>query len=145
MSLTSEKIVVVKKKEDKAEKFYATGRRKTASAKVWISKGEGKFVVNGKDINSYFTRKLYSMYVQQPISAVDQTNQIDVVCSVSGGGLLGQSGAVRHGVSRALNALNPTFRPILKENGFLTRDSRKVERKKYGQKGARAKFQFSKR
>lgn len=128
-----------------ANSFYATGRRKEATARVWISHGEGQVVINGRPMDEYFGRETSKMILQQPLALLEQGGKIDIKVNVSGGGLSGQAGAIRHGLSRALAALNPEFRPPLKKAGFLTRDPRAVERKKYGQPGARRRFQFSKR
>jgi small subunit ribosomal protein S9 len=125
--------------------FYATGRRKEATARVWILAGTGNVVVNGRDINAYFGRETSKMILFQPLDVLEQKGKIDIIVNVKGGGLSGQAGAIRHGLSRALCAYNPEFRPPLKKAGFLTRDARTVERKKYGQPGARRRFQFSKR
>jgi small subunit ribosomal protein S9 len=125
--------------------FYATGRRKEATARVWLKSGEGKVTVNGRDINNYFGRETSKMVLFQPLEILEQKGKIDLTVNVKGGGLSGQAGAIRHGIARALCAFNPEFRPMLKKAGFLTRDARAVERKKYGQPGARRRFQFSKR
>jgi small subunit ribosomal protein S9 len=132
-------------KIDAQGRAYATGRRKNAIARVWIKRGTGKVTVNGKTIETYFARPVLQMLVQQPAIAVNRNTQFDVVCTVVGGGLSGQAGAVRHGISRALTYFEPDLRPTLKKGGFLTRDSRAVERKKYGKAKARRSFQFSKR
>jgi small subunit ribosomal protein S9 len=132
-------------KIDAKGRSYATGRRKNAIARVWIKRGTGKVTVNGKAIETYFARPVLRMLVQQPLNLVNRASQIDVECTVVGGGLSGQAGAVRHGVSRALTNFEPDLRPTLKKGGFLTRDSRAVERKKYGKAKARRSFQFSKR
>ncbi len=124
---------------------YATGKRKDAVARVWIKPGSGKVTVNGKDINSYFARPVLQMILKQPFSVSDAEGQFDVMATVKGGGLSGQAGAVKHGISKALQLYDPTLRPSLKAAGFLTRDSRVVERKKYGKAKARKSFQFSKR
>ena len=124
---------------------YGTGRRKTASARVWIKRGSGRFVVNGREVNAYFARPVLRILVQQPFAVLDIRGGFDVFCSVKGSGISGQAGAVRHGLSRALVAYNPLWRSALRKAGYITRDSRKVERKKYGQPGARKRFQFSKR
>ena len=134
-----------KPKIDAKGRAYATGRRKNAIARVWVKRGSGKITVNGKTIETYFARPVLRMLVQQPLDLVTRGTQIDVVCTVVGGGLSGQAGAVRHGVSRALTNFEPDLRPALKKGGFLTRDSRVVERKKYGKAKARRSFQFSKR
>jgi small subunit ribosomal protein S9 len=125
--------------------FYATGRRKEATARVWIKAGDGKVTVNGRDINNYFGRETSKMVLFQPLEILEQKGKIDLTVNVKGGGLSGQAGAIRHGIARALCSFNPEFRPVLKKAGFLTRDARAVERKKYGQPGARRRFQFSKR
>jgi small subunit ribosomal protein S9 len=134
-----------KPKLDQLGRAYATGRRKDAVARVWVKGGSGKFTVNGKQMGSYFARPTLQMIIGQPFDAINRIGQYDVMCTVSGGGLSGQAGAVRHGVSRALIAFDPTLRPLLKSGGFLTRDDREVERKKYGKAKARRSFQFSKR
>ena len=125
--------------------FYATGRRKESTARVWIKVGTGKNMINGRPMEEYFGRETAKMVINQPLQVVEQFGKIDMTVNVRGGGLSGQAGAIRHGVSRALCRLNPEFRPPLKKAGFLTRDARSVERKKYGQPGARRRFQFSKR
>lgn len=132
-------------KLDKQGRAYATGKRKGAVARVWIKPGAGKIVINTKPIEVYFARPVLRMMIQQPFVASNRHGQYDVNCQVSGGGLSGQAGALRHGVSRALTYFEPDLRGVLKKGGFLTRDSRVVERKKYGRKKARRSFQFSKR
>jgi small subunit ribosomal protein S9 len=132
-------------KIDEQGRAYATGKRKNAVARVWIKPGSGRLTVNGKDGPDYFARPVLRMIIGQPMLAVDRTTQYDVHCTVSGGGLSGQAGAVRHGISKALINFEPALRPTLKRGGFLTRDSRSVERKKYGKRKARRSFQFSKR
>jgi small subunit ribosomal protein S9 len=132
-------------KLDKQGRAYATGKRKNAIARVWIKPGTGKITVNGKDFSSYFARPVLQMVVQQPVVAAARTGQFDVVATATGGGLSGQAGAVRHGISKALTYYEPGLRAVLKPGGFLTRDSRVVERKKYGKAKARKSFQFSKR
>ena len=132
-------------KVDAQGRAYATGKRKNAVARVWIKPGSGRLIVNGKDGPEYFARPVLQMIIGQPMLAVDRTTQFDVWCTVSGGGLSGQAGAVRHGISKALTYFDPRLRPTLKQGGFLTRDSRSVERKKYGKRKARRSFQFSKR
>lgn len=127
------------------EGFYATGRRKEATARVWIKTGTGAMLVNGRPLDEYFGRETSIMIINQPLQVLEQVNKVDMTVNVRGGGLSGQAGAIRHGLSRALSRLNPEFRPPLKKAGFLTRDSRSVERKKSGQPGARRRFQFSKR
>jgi small subunit ribosomal protein S9 len=138
-------VAPAKPKVDANGRAYATGRRKNAIARVWIKRGTGKVTVNGKVIEAYFARPVLRMLVQQPMIAVNRNTQMDVECTVVGGGLSGQAGAVRHGISRALTHFEPDLRPALKKGGFLTRDSRAVERKKYGKAKARRSFQFSKR
>jgi small subunit ribosomal protein S9 len=134
-----------KPKLDNQGRAYATGRRKNAISRVWIKRGSGKITVNGKTIETYFARPVLRMLLQQPMVAANRATQIDVVCTVVGGGLSGQAGAVRHGLARALTNFEPELRSALKKGGFLTRDSRAVERKKYGKAKARRSFQFSKR
>jgi small subunit ribosomal protein S9 len=130
---------------DALGRSYATGKRKNAIARIWLKPGKGQIVVNGRASDTYFARPVLRMLIQQPFVAADRTGQFDVMCSVTGGGLSGQAGAVRHGVSKALTLYEPELRPVLKAGGFLTRDSRVVERKKYGKPKARRSFQFSKR
>jgi small subunit ribosomal protein S9 len=130
---------------DQQGRAYATGKRKDAVARVWIKPGPGRIVVNDRDIEVFFARPVLRMVINQPFVAVERSGQFDVMCTVKGGGLSGQAGAVRHGISKALLAYEPTLRPTLKSGGFLTRDSRVVERKKYGKAKARRSFQFSKR
>jgi small subunit ribosomal protein S9 len=125
--------------------FYATGRRKESTARVWVKEGRGTIVVNGRTLDEYFGRETSKMILNQPLQILEQVGKVDVTVNVVGGGLSGQAGAIRHGLSRALCLLNPEFRNALKKAGFLTRDARVVERKKYGQPGARRRFQFSKR
>ncbi len=132
-------------KLDAQGRAYATGKRKDAVARVWIKPGAGKVTVNGRDVETYFARPVLRMILNQPFLVAERTGQYDVLCTVSGGGLSGQAGAVRHGISRALVNFEPGLRPLLKKGGFLTRDSRVVERKKYGKAKARRSFQFSKR
>ncbi len=132
-------------KLDEQCRAYATGRRKNAVARVWIKSGNGKLTVNGREGNVYFARPVLQMILNQPFAVADRIDQYDVWCTVKGGGLSGQAGAVRHGISRGLLIQEPGLRPILKKGGFLTRDSRVVERKKYGKRKARRSFQFSKR
>ena len=133
------------KKVDKLGRAYATGKRKDAVARVWIKPGAGKVTVNTREVEVYFARPVLRMMIQQPLVAAARAGQYDVICTVAGGGLSGQAGAVRHGLSKALTYYEPELRGALKKEGFLTRDSRVVERKKYGHKKARASFQFSKR
>jgi small subunit ribosomal protein S9 len=132
-------------KLDLQGRAYATGKRKDAVAQVWIKPGPGKALVNGKPLDSYFTRPVLRMILRQPLGVAKRTGQYDLTVSVAGGGLSGQAGAVRHGLAKALVNYEPELRPILKKEGFLTRDPRVVERKKYGKKKARRSFQFSKR
>ena len=132
-------------KLDKQGRAYATGKRKNAVARVWVKPGKGTITVNTRPIEVFFARPVLRMLIQQPLVASNRQNQYDVTCSVSGGGLSGQAGAVRHGISKALTYFEPDLRGVLKKGGFLTRDSRVVERKKYGHKKARRSFQFSKR
>jgi small subunit ribosomal protein S9 len=127
------------------DRYYATGRRKEATAKVWIQAGEGNITVNGKELSTYFGRKTADMVVHQPLVLTENLKTLDIKATVLGGGLSGQAGALRLGISRALIVSNPELRPPLKKAGFLTRDPREVERKKYGRAGARKRFQFSKR
>ncbi len=133
------------KKVDKHGRAYATGKRKDAVARVWIKPGAGKIMVNSREVEVYFARPVLRMMIQQPLVAAARAGQYDVVCTVAGGGLSGQAGAVRHGISKALTQFEPDLRSVLKRGGFLTRDSRVVERKKYGKAKARRSFQFSKR
>jgi small subunit ribosomal protein S9 len=132
-------------KLDKQGRAYATGKRKDAVARVWIKLGAGKIVINERPVETYFARPVLRMLIQQPLAAANRQGQYDVTCTVSGGGLSGQAGAVRHGLSKALMRHEPELRPVLKHGGFLTRDPRVVERKKYGRAKARKSFQFSKR
>ena len=133
------------KKVDKYGRAYATGKRKDAVARVWIKPGAGKVTVNTREVEVYFARPVLRMMIQQPLIAAARAGQYDVICTVAGGGLSGQAGAVRHGISKALTYFEPDLRSVLKKGGFLTRDSRVVERKKYGRAKARKSFQFSKR
>jgi small subunit ribosomal protein S9 len=130
---------------DNLGRSYATGKRKNAVARVWIKDGSGKIVINGKDVDKYFLRPVLNMLVNQPLELTNKKMNVDTTATVSGGGMSGQAGAVRHGISKALTLLDPNLRPILKTEGLLTRDSRIVERKKYGRRKARRRFQFSKR
>lgn len=123
----------------------ATGKRKTSIARVRMKLGTGQILVNGKTLEEYFPRETLQLQARQPLEAANVSSTFDVHASLSGGGIAGQAGALRHGIARALEKTDPTLRPVLKRNGFLTRDARKKERKKYGQRGARARFQFSKR
>jgi len=133
------------KKVDKNGRAYATGKRKDAVARVWVKPGAGKITVNTREFETYFARPVLRMLIQQPLVVANRSGQYDVICTVSGGGLSGQAGAVRHGLSKALTNFEPELRNVLKKGGFLTRDSRVVERKKYGRAKARRSFQFSKR
>jgi small subunit ribosomal protein S9 len=130
---------------DAQGRAYATGRRKNAVARVWVKPGTGKITINGRDQKVYFARPTQQMVIQQPFDVSQRNGQFDVVATVSGGGLSGQAGAVRHGIAQALSKFEPGVRGAMKTNGFLTRDSRVVERKKYGRAKARRSFQFSKR
>jgi small subunit ribosomal protein S9 len=132
-------------KLDKEGRAYATGKRKDAVARVWIKPGAGRILINETAIEAYFARPVLRMLIQQPLVSSNRNGQYDVTCTVSGGGLSGQAGAVRHGLSKALTNFEPELRGVLKRGGFLTRDSRVVERKKYGKAKARRSFQFSKR
>jgi small subunit ribosomal protein S9 len=138
-------IAQVEPEIDPQGRSYATGRRKDAVARVWIKPGAGRVTVNGRENEVYFARPVLRMIINQPLVTAGREGQYDVICTVTGGGLSGQAGAVRHGISQALVRYEPALRPVLKKNGFLTRDSRVVERKKYGKAKARRSFQFSKR
>jgi len=133
------------RKVDELGRAYATGKRKDAVARVWIKPGSGKITINGREFAKYFARPVLQMVVRQPSVAAGRENQFDIIATVAGGGLSGQAGAVRHGISKALTYYEPALRAVLKKGGFLTRDSRVVERKKYGKAKARRSFQFSKR
>lgn len=137
----------VKKKpaRDKQGRSYATGKRKNAVARVWIMPGKGNITINEKPIDTYFARPVLKMIINQPFEITNRENEFDVVCTVQGGGLSGQAGAIKHGISKALNEYEPELRSVLKQAGFLTRDDRVVERKKYGRAKARRSYQFSKR
>jgi small subunit ribosomal protein S9 len=137
--------IEVEPKRDEFGRSYATGKRKNAVARVWIKPGTGKIEVNGRDSPIYFARPVLRMLINQPFVVTDRLGQFDVWATVKGGGLSGQAGAVRHGISRALTFYEPALRPVLKHDGFLTRDSRVVERKKYGKHKARRRPQYSKR
>ncbi|MEM0990214.1 MAG: 30S ribosomal protein S9 [Pseudomonadota bacterium] len=130
---------------DELGRAYATGKRKDAVARVWVKPGNGKVTVNGKEMSAYFARPVLQMVIGQPFSVANVSGEFDVMATVKGGGLSGQAGAVKHGISKALSLFDPGLRPALKAAGFLTRDSRVVERKKYGKRKARRSFQFSKR
>ena len=132
-------------KVDAQGRAYATGKRKDAVARVWLKSGSGKITVNGRPLATYFARPVLRMMIDQPFVAINRRDQYDLFITVAGGGLSGQAGAVRHGISKALTYHEPGLRPVLKKGGFLTRDSRTVERKKYGRAKARRSFQFSKR
>ena len=136
---------IIESKIDAQGRSYATGRRKNATARVWVKRGSGQIVINGRDVTQYFARPVLQMLLQQPFDTAERVGEFDVIATVIGGGLSGQAGAVRHGISRALTYFEPGLRPVLKAGGFLTRDPRVVERKKYGKAKARRSFQFSKR
>lgn len=135
----------VEPKIDNLGRSYATGRRKDAAARVWVKRGTGQMKINGKEVSEYFARPVLQMILSQPFETAERVGEFDIVATVRGGGLSGQAGAVRHGISRALTLFEPGLRPVLKAGGFLTRDPRVVERKKYGKAKARRSFQFSKR
>ena len=136
---------VYEQKLDAQGRAYSTGKRKNAIARVWIKPGTGKITINGRDQEIYLARPVLRMMIAQPLQVTDRLGQFDVIVSVEGSGLSGQAGAIRHGLSKALTYYEPALRPVLKPHGFLTRDSRVVERKKYGKAKARRSFQFSKR
>ena len=136
---------VYEQKLDAKGRAYATGKRKDAVARVWLKPGRGQITVNKKDYKQYFARPVLQMLLQQPLAAANRATQFDIIVTVAGGGLSGQAGAVRHGISKALTRYEPELRGVLKKGGFLTRDARTVERKKYGKAKARRSFQFSKR
>ncbi len=138
-------VAPAERKVDAQGRSYATGKRKNAVARVWIKPGKGTITINGRDQEIYFARPVLRMMIAQPFQVTDRVGQFDVVVTVLGSGLSGQAGAVRHGISKALTYFEPILRPVLKPHGFLTRDSRVVERKKYGKAKARRSFQFSKR
>jgi small subunit ribosomal protein S9 len=142
---TEEAVAPAEPKIDAQGRSYATGKRKDAVARVWVKPGSGVITVNGKEMDVYFARPVLRMLIRQPLDLTERGSEFNVNCSVSGGGLSGQAGAVRHGISRALVNYEPGLRPILKKGGFLTRDARVVERKKYGRHKARRSHQFSKR
>tara|TARA_B000000532_G_C18637267_1_gene306734 strand:+ start:59 stop:565 length:507 start_codon:yes stop_codon:yes gene_type:complete len=142
---TDNEVILPEKQVDELGRSYATGKRKDAVARVWIKQGSGNISINGKSSNDYFARPVLRMLINQPLVASDRKEQLDITCSVTGGGLSGQAGAVRHGISKALVLFEPELKKTLKSGGFLTRDSRVVERKKYGRRKARRSFQFSKR
>ena len=139
----SENIAQVKL--DNKDRAYATGKRKNSIARVWLKKGEGKISINGKSLDRYFTRPVLQMIVNQPLNVVEADGSYEILATVKGGGLSGQAGALRHGISKALSLFDSSFRPALKKVGFITRDSRVVERKKSGLAKARRSYQFSKR
>ncbi|CAI3951752.1 30S ribosomal protein S9 [Commensalibacter communis] len=141
----AQETVIREPKRDQFGRAYATGRRKDAVARVWVKPGKGEITVNGRAVDVYFARPVLRMLINQPFEVADRQGQFDIYCTVSGGGLSGQAGAVRHGLSRALCNYEPELRGALKAAGFLTRDPRVVERKKYGKAKARRSFQFSKR
>ena len=143
-SATAE-VKVRKASRDKLGRSYATGKRKDAVARVWIKPGKGNITINDKSIDQYFARPVLKMIINQPFEVANRVNEFDVVCTVKGGGLSGQAGAIKHGISKALNEYEPELRAVLKKAGFLTRDDRTVERKKYGKAKARRSYQFSKR
>lgn len=134
-----------KPNRDKLGRSYATGKRKDAVARVWIKPGKGNITINDKSIDQYFARPVLKMIINQPFEITNRVNEFDVVCTVKGGGLSGQAGAIKHGISKALNEYEPELRAVLKKAGFLTRDDRVVERKKFGKAKARRSYQFSKR
>jgi small subunit ribosomal protein S9 len=144
-AVAGDDVAPVEPKIDEQGRAYATGKRKNAIARVWVKPGAGRITVNGREFEKYFARPVLRMIINQPFETAQRKDQFDVNCTVVGGGLSGQAGAVRHGISRALLNYEPTLRPVLKAGGFLTRDSRVVERKKYGKAKARRSFQFSKR
>ena len=135
----------IEPKIDAQGRSYATGRRKNATARVWLKRGSGLIIINGRDVTRYFARPVLQMLLQQPFETTERVGEFDVMATVVGGGLSGQAGAIRHGISRALTYFGPGLRPVLKAGGFMTRDPRVVERKKYGKAKARKSFQFSKR
>ena len=134
-----------KPNRDKQGRSYATGKRKDAVARVWIKPGKGNITINEKSLDQYFARPVLKMIINQPFEITNRVNEFDVVCTVKGGGLSGQAGAIKHGISKALNEYEPELRAVLKKAGFLTRDDRVVERKKFGKAKARRSYQFSKR
>lgn len=137
--------VVRKANKDKQGRSYATGKRKDAVARVWVKPGKGNITINDKSIDQYFARPVLKMIINQPFEVANRVNEFDVICTVKGGGLSGQAGAIKHGIAKALNEYEPELRTVLKQAGFLTRDDRVVERKKYGRAKARRSYQFSKR
>jgi small subunit ribosomal protein S9 len=145
LSSNPENAAPAEPKIDAQGRSYATGKRKNAIARVWIKPGKGSITINGRDQEVYFARPVLRMMIAQPLEVTDRLGQFDVIVTVEGSGLSGQAGAIRHGLSKALTYYEPGLRPVLKPHGFLTRDSRVVERKKYGKAKARRSFQFSKR
>ena len=143
--IATETAPVYEKKVDQLGRAYATGKRKNAIARVWLKPGTGKITINKRGYEAYFARPVLQMLLKQPLSVANRLDQFDIIATVKGGGLSGQAGAVRHGISKALTHFEPELRAVLKKGGFLTRDSRVVERKKYGRAKARRSFQFSKR
>ena len=144
-SAATVEVAVRKPKRDKLGRTYATGKRKDAVARVWIKPGKGNITINDKSIEQYFARPVLKMIINQPFEVANRENEFDVICTVKGGGLSGQAGAIKHGISKALNDYEPELRAVLKKAGFLTRDARTVERKKFGLAKARRSYQFSKR
>ena len=134
-----------KPNKDKQGRSYATGKRKDAVARVWIKPGKGNITINDKSLDQYFARPVLKMIINQPFEVANRENEFDVICTVKGGGLSGQAGAIKHGIAKALNEYEPELRTVLKKAGFLTRDARTVERKKFGRAKARRSFQYSKR
>ena len=141
----SAEVKAKKPSRDKQGRSYATGKRKDAVARVWVKPGKGNITINDKSIDQYFARPVLKMIINQPFEVANRVNEFDVVCTVKGGGLSGQAGAIKHGIAKALNEYEPELRTVLKKAGFLTRDARTVERKKYGRAKARRSYQFSKR
>ena len=145
VSANAEKSEIRKPSRDKFGRSYATGKRKDAVARVWVMPGKGNITINDKTMYEYFARPVLKMVINQPFVVANRENEFDVVCTVKGGGLSGQAGAIKHGIAKALNEYEPELRTVLKQAGFLTRDDRVVERKKYGKAKARRSYQFSKR
>ena len=145
MEINTTDVKEIQKKLDEQGRAYSTGKRKSSVARVWVKRGSGSVTINGKDEKDYFSSKSHRLLLNQPLETVQRKSELDIVCTVIGGGLSGQAGAIRHGISRALVILEPELRRNLKKHGFLTRDSRVVERKKYGKAKARRSYQFSKR
>lgn len=144
-SAASAEVKVRKANRDKQGRSYATGKRKDAVARVWIKPGKGNITINEKSIDQYFARPVLKMIINQPFEVANRENEFDVICTVKGGGLSGQAGTIKHGIAKALNEYEPELRTVLKKAGFLTRDARVVERKKFGKAKARRSYQFSKR